>query len=339
MKRVLKVLGKILLGFVILGIVIFIVLYLATVGTYEVAETVEQDASIPSITLGGVTFHAETFGDASNPVVIVVHGGPGGDYRYLLNLQELSDEYYVVFYDQRGSGLSPRVDPSDITTDSAIEDLDRIVEHYGKGEPVNLVGHSWGGVLVTAYVGRYPEKVAHLVVAEPGALSNEAYTDYQQHFAQSIDLSLTLKVIRLWFESLHVSGPDTYARSDYFLGHMQEEWEFSPANPYNCPGTPVPEDHFWRAGAAAYRGNFSSARDEDGNTDWSVMTEGLENYTATVLMLVSDCNRWVGLDFQRTYNLDLYPSAEVVVISGAGHDMFWDNPQDSIAAVRDFLGR
>jgi len=338
MKRVLKVLGKIVLGFVILGIVVFVVLYLATAGTYEVPQTAAQDASIPSVTLDGVTFHAETFGDPASPAVIVVHGGPGADYRYLLNLQELSDEYYVVFYDQRGSGLSPRVDPSELTLDTSIEDLDRIVEHYGNGEPVNLVGHSWGATLVTAYVGRYPEKVAHLVVAEPGGLTNESYEDFQRS-ARAIDLPLALNGVRLWFESLHVNGPDAYARSDYFLGHISEAWQFSPANGFNCPGTPVPEDHFWRAGAAAYQAIFSSARDEDGNADWSIMTEGLEAYTDTVLMLVSACNQWIGLDYQRTYHLDLYPSVEVVVISDAGHDMFWENPLDSIAAIRAFLRR
>ena len=56
-------------------------------------------------------------------------------------------------------------------------------------------------------------------------------------------------------------------------------------------------------------------------------------------MLGSECNQWTGLDYQRTYQLDLYPSVEMVVIPDAGHDMFWENPQDSIAAVRDFLGR
>jgi len=338
MKRVLKVLGKILLGFVIVGIVVSVVLYLVTAGTYEAAQTAAQDASIPSVTLDGVTFHSESFGDPASPAVIVVHGGPGGDYRYLLNLQELSNEYYVVFYDQRGSGLSPRVDLSELTLDSSIEDLDLIVEHYGNGEPVNLVGHSWGGTLVTAYVGRYPQKVAHLVVAEPGGLTSEAYADFRRS-AQFIDLSLAFKAVRLWFESLHVSGPDADARDDYFLGHISEQWEFSAANGFNCPGTPVPENHFWRAGAAAYQAIPSSARDEKGNTDWSVMTEGLETYTDTVLMLVSECNQWVGLEYQRTYHLDLYSTVEVVVISDAGHDMFWDNPQDSIAAVRAFLGR
>ena len=338
MKRILKGLGKFLVGFSILGVVAFVLLYLATSGTYAVAQTAAQDASIPSVTLDGVTFHAEAFGDPASPAVIVVHGGPGADYRYLLNLQGLSDEYYVVFYDQRGSGLSPRVDRSELTLDSSIEDLDRIVEHYGNSEPVSLIGHSWGGTLVTAYVGRHAEKVDHLVVAEPGALSNEAFADFRRS-AQSIDFSFALKTGQIWFESLHVSGPDADARKDYFLGHFAEEWEFSPANGFNCPGTPVPQDHFWRAGAAAYQAMVGSARDANGKTDWSIMTEGLENYTDTVLMLVSECNQWVGLDYQRTYHLDLYPSVEVVIIPDSGHDMFWDNPRDSLAAVRDFLGK
>lgn len=39
------------------------------------------------------------------------------------------------------------------------------------------------------------------------------------------------------------------------------------------------------------------------------------------------------------YHQDLYPSVEVVIIPDSGHDMFWDNPLDSIAEVRDFLGK
>ena len=52
-------------------------------------------------------------------------------------MQALSDEYYVVFFDQRGSGLSPRVDQEEITLESAIADLDAIVEYFDQGEKVN----------------------------------------------------------------------------------------------------------------------------------------------------------------------------------------------------------
>ena len=85
----------------------------------------------------------------------------------------LADEYYVVFFDQRGSGLSPRVNTEEITQESAIADLDSIVEYFGQGKIVNIVGHSWGAMLAPAYLGRYPEKVDHVVLAEPGFLNSE----------------------------------------------------------------------------------------------------------------------------------------------------------------------
>jgi proline iminopeptidase len=97
--RILKTVGTITLGIAAGLAAIFVLFYILTIGQYVVAETVEQDSSIPHITLEGATFHAETYGDPENPVVIVVHGGPGGDYRSLLSLQALADQYFVVFYD------------------------------------------------------------------------------------------------------------------------------------------------------------------------------------------------------------------------------------------------
>lgn len=48
------------------------------------APTVDLDETLPSITLNGCTFHAETMSDEGKPVIIALHGGPGGDYRNLL---------------------------------------------------------------------------------------------------------------------------------------------------------------------------------------------------------------------------------------------------------------
>jgi proline iminopeptidase len=336
-KKALTLLAKILGGLVALVVVVSAALFVITSGPPPVPATVADDPSIPHVTLDGVTFHAEAFGDPANPVVVVVHGGPGADYRQLLNLQELSDDYYVVFYDQRGTGLSPRVDPAELTVASSVEDLDRIVTHYGNGDPVNIVGHSWGGMLATAYAGRYPDRVNRLVVAEPGILTNAAYADYQSHFSEPIDLPFMLRATRLWFESLHVRGPDDQARTDFFQGNLSTMWWFSPKNGYNCPGATLPADHSWRAGAAAGSAILESARDENGEMDLSVLTDGLENYTRPTLMIVSACNEWIGLAHQQAHHLDLYPDVQVVVIPDAGHDMFWENPAESVAAVRAFL--
>ena len=85
MKRIVKITLIVLA----VPVFLFILFYLLTMGV-SVAKTVEQDPSIPHVTIDGVTFHAEAFGNPENPVVIVVHGGLGNDYRSLLSLQALT---------------------------------------------------------------------------------------------------------------------------------------------------------------------------------------------------------------------------------------------------------
>ncbi|MEM7128824.1 MAG: alpha/beta fold hydrolase [Chloroflexota bacterium] len=97
--------------------------------------------------------------------MVVVHGGPGGDYGYLLNLHELEADYFVVFYDQRGAGLSPRVPAGELTLQSSVDDLHRIVSHFGHGDPVRVVGHSWGAMLAAAYIGQHPDSVMQVILA------------------------------------------------------------------------------------------------------------------------------------------------------------------------------
>lgn len=83
---------------------------------YLVPPTVAEDSSLPAIEMNGSRFHIQTFGDPANPVIIFLHGGPGGDHRSLLRMGErhdgysLADEYFLVYWDQRGAGLSARHD-------------------------------------------------------------------------------------------------------------------------------------------------------------------------------------------------------------------------------------
>ena len=86
-----------------------------------VPKTVDEDPALPRIEVAGTLLHAEAFGDPTAPTVMVLHGGPGGDYRSLLPLRALADDgYRVVFWDQRGAGLSQRHDASTYTLRPAI---------------------------------------------------------------------------------------------------------------------------------------------------------------------------------------------------------------------------
>src|SRR6478735_5139425 len=72
--------------------------------------TVAEDPSLPAIDIAGTRLHSEAFGDPDGPVIMVLHGGPGSDYRGLLPLKALADDgYRVAFWDQRGCGLSERL--------------------------------------------------------------------------------------------------------------------------------------------------------------------------------------------------------------------------------------
>ena len=46
-----------------------------------VPKTVDHDPSLPIVAVNGTQLHAESFGDPDSVLIIVLHGGPGADYR------------------------------------------------------------------------------------------------------------------------------------------------------------------------------------------------------------------------------------------------------------------
>ncbi len=338
-KHALKYVGYSLLAIIGLVIVAFIGLFVTIQGSYAVPATVDNDPTLPQVEIDGVTFHAETFGDSNNPVVVVVHGGPGGDYGYLLNLHALADDYFVVFYDQRGAGLSPRVPPKALTLQSSVDDLQRIVSHYGQGEPVRLIGHSWGAMLAAAYAGQHPKHVTQMVLAEPGALDNAGLARFHKRQEASLrSPNYYRELIPTIFESLFLDAPDAQAQMDYVYGKMSANFVNTAASGYRCedehivsvnPSVPVPPSRF---GTTAYTTLFGK------EVDLAPIADNADNYNGDVLFIASECNSFIGADFQQE-QMAYFPQAELVVIADAGHEMFSENPTASIAAVRAFFGK
>lgn len=331
MKKILKTISWILGGLIMVGILGAVILYLSTSGEYQVLETVSDDPALPRMEINGVTLHLETFGDPQNPTVIVLHGGPGGDHRSLLGLEALADEYQVVFYDQRGAGLSQRVPPEQLTVDDYYQELDAIVDHFGEGDPVNIIGHSWGGMLLSGYLGYAPDKVSKAVLAEPGFLNEEEmadWTEFQNRFYQ--DFSYLWFALRTGFEGQHVSGPDQNAGDDYLYTQVVNYFANHPDNPYHCPGEEY-DAPGWRFGAAA-----SKAAQAAPAADINSLQAGAEKYQGPALFLAGECNTWIGPELQAKH-ATMYSNGRLEVIPNAGHNIFWDNPRDTLAVVRSFL--
>ncbi len=109
--------------------------------------------------------------------VVVLHGGPDFDHRYLLpELDGLSDVVRLVYYDQRGRGRSAaRVRPEDVTIASEIADLEQVRRHL-RVESVAVLGHSWGGLLAMEYATRHPDRVSHMILMNTAPAR---YADWQ----------------------------------------------------------------------------------------------------------------------------------------------------------------
>jgi len=102
----------------------------------------------------------------SDAVVIMLHGGPGLANSYIAYyLQPYLDFCNVVYYDQRGAGktqIKNKTAPEDLAMDNLLEDLKQTIEYIKqkyKTDKIFLAGHSWGSMLGTQYILKYPQTV------------------------------------------------------------------------------------------------------------------------------------------------------------------------------------
>ena len=147
---------------------IFAILSLSATALYAADTHPGQTFKTPS----GVSIYYEVLGNSAGTPLVVANGGPGFDHTYL----HLSDAWdvmgktrKVVLYDQRGNGKSSPVAPGQsCTLRDQIEDLDALRAQIG-AERIDLLGHSWGGLLVMAYAARYPQHIQHLLIVDSAA--------------------------------------------------------------------------------------------------------------------------------------------------------------------------
>lgn len=331
--RILKVSVVICGGLAAALVLAALALFFTTSGQYSVAATVVDDASIPHIEINGVRLHAETFGDPSNPVIIVLHGGPGGDYRSQLGAKSLADTNFVVFYDQRGAGLSERVAAEELTVPLYMAELNAVIEKYSPDRPVTLLGHSWGAMLAAAYLGEAPDKVARAILLEPGFFTGEEMQDWMvQAKPYMSGLGFYKQATTIAFQSLHVSGPDARAGQDYMMSEIIHEFANHPENPYHCPGEDF-DAPAWRFGATA-----SQTAGKTGAAEIELIAKGAESYPGPVLLLAGACNDWIGEAAQRVH-LSFFQHGELKIVPNSGHDMIWDNPDETLPLIRAFLGK
>lgn len=335
--KIVKIVGKILLGILILITVLFVTLFISTKGEYSVPKTVADDNSIPSIEIDNTIFHAETFGSDTNETVVVIHGGPGNDYRYLLPLQALSENYFVVFYDQRGTGLSPRVDKEEHSLENSLKDLSNIINYYSPDRKVNFIGHSWGAMLASRYSALHPDNVRKVVLAEPGMLTTEKAKEYMQALKIDFNWNMIKKMTIIFFESFHIKNADNQARIDYVFGKISTlDIEGNPMRKYFCDeNSKNAYAPFWRLSGIASKSIIGRAMNDEGDIQIDLVS-GMEQYTNKVLFITGECSQILGEEYQKGH-MKYFPNVEMKVIEGAGHTMFGEKTDECVEIIEQYF--
>jgi len=130
-------------------------------------------AEVGYLRLGGLDQWVMIRGEnVANPLLVLVHGGPGFPEMRLFRTfnAPLEKDFTVVYWEQRGTDKSfdPKIPKSSMTVERFIADLDELVEatriRFGQ-DKVALYGHSWGSALGVLYAARFPDKVSAYVGA------------------------------------------------------------------------------------------------------------------------------------------------------------------------------
>ena len=143
------------------------------------------DAVERRIRSGSVELYSRAIGRGQP--VIVLHGGPDFDHRYLLpELDRLAERFRLIYYDQRGRGDSARgVRPEDVTLASDLDDLDRVRRSFRLDAPA-LLGHSWGTVLALEYAVRHPTRVSRLILMNPAPASASDFAILREAYLKGL---------------------------------------------------------------------------------------------------------------------------------------------------------
>lgn len=177
------------------------------------------------------SIYARTFGNASDPSIVFLHGGPGYNAANFeaTTAKALADAgFFVLVYDRRGEGRSPD-SKAQFSFAQTINDLDSLCRRFGIRQPM-LIGHSFGGLVATAYAEAFPDRVGSIVLAgAPISLPasfRHIIASCEKIYSEKND-SISLRYIA----TLKTADTSAYEYSSYCLGHAMQNGFYTPKDP------------------------------------------------------------------------------------------------------------
>jgi proline iminopeptidase len=287
---------------------------------------------------GGLLIYYKAVG-AGDPLMIL-HGGPGASHDYLLPwVMSLARTNRLVFIDERGSGRSEKLDdPKGYTVENMAKDVEAVRIALGLGK-INLLGHSYGGVLAQEYALEYPEHLRHLILGSTFHSTRQLNEVFRKMKA-AMSPELRARIDKMEKEGLFGHGK-AYEQGRYTDDYMVAAWGEG-YFPYLYGRRPDPNYDPVAAGVMSwdlYREMWGSHGEfvVDGNLASAEYADRLGSIKVPTLILVGDHDQ-VDPSISRDMHARI-PGSQLVVLPDSGHMIFVDQPELFRKTVDEFLKR
>ncbi|MEZ4869775.1 MAG: alpha/beta fold hydrolase [Caldilineaceae bacterium] len=277
-----------------------------------------------------VTLYYVVYGDSTGVPLIALNGGPGRSHQALLNApvwNELAQERPVVFYDQRGTGRSSRLEAGgSCTLGDQLLDLEVLRTHlYGgshseqsiEAEQVDLLGHSWGGYLAMAYTARYPQQVRRLILVGSAAPRiQDTVMLAKELFPEIVERREQLKVAwRLGDEEAFQEAERLYRSLCFYSSKKRDEFLAT-------------------SGRSVM--HFDVARALNADLQRFDLNPVLPKFTQPTLVVTGRFDLIVAPSVAYAIHKAI-PNSQFVVFEQSGHRPFFEEPEAFAQTVRQFL--
>jgi len=273
----------------------------------------------------GFRLFYKTFG-TGDEILLCLHGGPGATHQYLLSLGELGDDRLkVVMYDQLGVGESEKPkDTSLFTIEYGAEEVEAFRKAMNLGK-VNLFGSSYGGALALQYALKYQANIKKLIIAGGMASIPETIAEMNRLKATlPKDVRDTLAKYEARYAFLH---PEYLKAVEVFYRNFVcrlPQWPDEVTRAFNDMSIPV----YWTMNGPnefTIIGNWK---------EWDI-TARLGEIKVPTLVTVGRYDE-VTPKVAETIHKGIAGS-KLVVFENSGHLTMWDEKENYLKTLREFL--
>lgn len=256
----------------------------------------------------------------SDRLIVLLHGFGASAYSYKDVLEPLAELGHVIAYDRAAFGFTER--PTSWETNpygaqGQLEVLDELIERFGNGKDVYVLGHSAGGNLAAAYAIENQSKLAGVILFAPAVLTTGGGPSWLNWIFSIPQID---HIGPLLVSSIATSGLDLLYRSYNDPSAVTEATLAGYTQPLKVEGW---EKAFWE---------FNKAPRNTG------AGERLDEIQIPTLVITGD-NDLVVPTADSIQVAAKIEGSELVIIPRTGHLPNEESPVEFAEAVVDFIGR